>query len=98
MTFTFNRQRLRFSTGLNASEKSWSEEDQKAKPLKDYPDENKGIREINNFLLDTYDKVFPKGQKVSKEEVKQKSEERSERYQVFMTGMKKKRRVEVQPL
>lgn len=84
LTFTFNNKRLRLSTGLNVPNKSWNEEDQKAKPLKDFIETNKRLREINNFLLDTYDEVFPKGQKLLKEEVKQRSLEIRERYQVFI--------------
>jgi len=84
LTFTFNNVRLRLSTGLNVSLKAWDSDDQKAKPLKDYAETNKQLREINNFLLDTYDRLFPKGKKPSKQEVKKKSLEIREAYQVFI--------------
>ena len=83
ITFTFNNQRLRFSTGLNIPTKAWDKEDQKAKPLKDYTETNKHLRDINSFLLNTYDELFPKGAKISKEEVKKKSLEIRDAYQVF---------------
>lgn len=84
VTFTFNHQRLRFSTGLNVSKKAWDNDDQKAKPLKEHSETNKRLREIENFLLNTYDKVFPKGEKLPQEEVKRKSEEIREAYQIFI--------------
>lgn len=64
-TFTFNHQRLRFSTGLNVTKKAWNDEEQRAYPLKDHADTNKRLREINSFLLDTYDKIFLKGEKTA---------------------------------
>ncbi len=84
VTFTFNHQRLRFSTGLNVPKQAWNDEEQKAKPLKDYSETNKKLREINGFLLDTYDKLFPKGEKLPKTEAKKKSEEVRDAYQVFI--------------
>ena len=84
VTLTFNHQRLRLSTGLNVPLKAWDNDEQKAKPLKDHSETNKRLREINNFLLNTYDKVFPKGEKLPQEEVKKKSEEIREAYQVFI--------------
>ena len=84
VTFTFNHLRLRFSTGLNVPKKVWDNDEQKAKPLKDYSETNKRLREINNFLLDAYDKFFPKGTKFPQDEVKKKSEEIREAYQIFI--------------
>jgi len=84
VTFTFNHERLRLSTGLNVPEKAWDNDEQKVRPLKDYAEENKRIREINSFLLDTYDELFPKGLKLTKDETKKKSREIKERYQVFL--------------
>lgn len=83
-TFTFNHQRLRLSTGLNVPKKAWDQEEQKAKPLKDYTETNKRVREINSFLLDIYDKLFSKGSKPTKEEVLKKTNEIKEAYQVFI--------------
>jgi hypothetical protein len=83
VTFTFNHERLRFSTGLNVPKKAWNVEDQKAKPLKDFIETNKHLRDVNSFLLNIYDELFPKGAKISKEEVKKKSLEIREAYQVF---------------
>jgi integrase len=75
---------LRFSTGLNVPLKAWDDAEQKAKPLKEYSETNKRLREINNFLLNSYDKLFPKGEKLAQEEVKKKSEEIREAYQIFI--------------
>lgn len=83
VTLTFNNHRLRFSTGLNIPKTAWDAEGQKGKPLKDYADTNKKIRDINNFLLDTYDRLFPKGEKPSKEEVLVKAKEIREAYFVY---------------
>jgi len=83
LTFTFNNQRLRLSTGLNVPEKAWSQEDQKAKPIKEYPEVNRRLREIDNFLLDSYDDLFPQGEKLSKEEVIKKTREIKSAFQVF---------------
>ena len=83
VNFTFNHERLRFSTGLNVPKKAWDDEDQKAKPVKDYVETNKHLRDVNNFLLNIYDGLFPKGAKISKEDVKKKSLEIREAYQVF---------------
>lgn len=84
LTFTFNNLRLRLSTGLNVPKNSWNAEEQKAKPLKDYSETNKRIREINNFLLDTYDEMFQKGMKIPREEIKKKGLEIREKYQIFL--------------
>jgi len=84
LTFTFNNLRLRLSTGLNVPLKAWDSDDQKAKPLKDYIETNKRLREINSFLLDTYDGLFPKSGKASKDEVKKRSLTIREAYQVFI--------------
>ena len=83
-TFTFNNFRLRLSTGLNIPSKAWDNEEQKAKPLKDYSDTNKRLREINSFLLDTYDKHFHNGIKPTKEDVHEKSRLIKEAYQIFI--------------
>ena len=83
VTFTFNHERLRFSTGLNVPKKAWDDEDQKATPVKDYVETNKHLRDVNSFLLNIYDGLFPKGAKISKEDVKKKSLEIREAYQVF---------------
>ena len=83
LTFTFNHHRLRLSTGLNVPSKAWDSDDQKAKPLKDYAETNKQLREANSFLLNTYDELFPKGAKFSKEDVKKKSLEIRAAYQIF---------------
>ena len=72
-TFTFNHQRLRLSTGLNVTKKVWNDEEQRAYPLKDHAETNKRLREINSFLLDTYDKYFSKGLKPTKEETLDKT-------------------------
>ena len=84
LTFTFKNQRLRLSTGLKVPLKAWHQEDQKAKPIKDYPESNKQLREINSFLLDKYDEVFPKGEQLSKDEVKKRSLAIRDAYQVFI--------------
>jgi len=84
LTFTFNNIRLRLSTGLNVPLKAWDSDDQKAKPPKDYTETNKQLREINSFLLDKYDELFPKGSKSSKEEVKSRGLAIREAYQVFI--------------
>ena len=88
LSFTFNHQRLRLSTGLHVPKDNWDQQAQKAKPAKDYIDENKRLRETVNFFLDKYDELFPKGIKLSKDEVKRKSDEMFEAYKVF-TGRKK---------
>jgi len=84
LTFTFNNLRLRLSTGLNIPKNSWNAEEQKAKPLKDFSETNKRLREINNFLLDTYDEMFKKGMKIPREEIKKKGLEIREKYQIFL--------------
>ena len=83
VTFTFNHERLRFSTGLNVPKKAWDDKDQKAKPLKEFAETNKHLRDVNSFLLNIYDELFTKGVKISKEDVKKKSLEIKEAYQVF---------------
>jgi len=83
VTFTFNHERLRFSTGLNVPKKAWDDKDQKAKPLKEFAETNKHLRDVNSFLLNIYDELFAKGVKISKEDVKKKSLEIKEAYQVF---------------
>ena len=88
VTFTFNHERLRFSTGLNVPKKAWDDKDQKAKPLKEFAETNKHLRDVNSFLLNIYDELFVKGVKISKEDVKSKSLEIREAYQVF-AGRKK---------
>ncbi len=87
LSFTFNHERLRLSTGLHVPKDDWDQEAQKAKPAKDYGDVNKRLRETVNFFLDKYDELFPKGIKLSKEEVKGKSAEIVEAFKVF-TGRK----------
>jgi len=82
-TFTFNHERLRLSTGLNVPKKAWDDADQKAKPLREYAEINKHLRDVNSFLLNIYDELFTKGVKISKEDVKKKSLEIKEAYQVF---------------
>lgn len=88
LSFTFNHKRLRFSSGVHVPKLKWDQESQKVKPLKDYSDENKRLRDTVNFFLDKYDTLFPKGIKLSKEEVNQKAIEITEAYKVF-TGRKK---------
>jgi len=88
VTFTFNHERLRFSTGLNVPKKAWDDKDQKAKPLKEFAETNKHLRDVNSFLLNIYDELFVKGVKISKEDVKSKSLEIRDAYQVF-AGRKK---------
>ena len=87
LSFTFNHERLRLSTGLSIPLKAWDKEGQKAKPVKDYTDVNKKLRETGGFFLDKYDELFPKGCNFSKEEVKRKSDEILDAYKVF-TGKK----------
>ena len=84
LTFTFNNIRLRLSTGLNVPLKAWDNDDQKAKPPKDYTKTNKQLREINSFLLDTYDEFFPKGSKLSKDDARGRGLAIREAYQVFI--------------
>ena len=70
ITFTFNHQRLRLSTGLSVPAKAWDKDDQKAKPMKEFAETNKRLREITNFLLDKYDELFPSESIFSKDEIK----------------------------
>ena len=93
LSFTFNHQRLRLSTGLHFPTDDWDQQSQKAKPAKDYIEENKRLRETVNFFLDKHDELFPKGIKLSKVEVKRKSDEIVEAYRVF-TGRRKAREIE----
>jgi hypothetical protein len=88
LSFTFNHSRLRLSTGLNVPKNDWDHEAQKAKPAKDYSEVNTRLRETANFFLDKYDELFPKGKKITKEEVKEKSAEIVNAFKVF-TGRKK---------
>ena len=88
LSFTFNHERLRLSTGLHVPKDDWDQEAQKAKPAKDYPEVNKRLRETVNFFLDKYDELFAKGIKLTKQEVKVKSDEIVEAFKVF-TGRKK---------
>jgi len=83
ITFTFNHQRLRLSTGLTVPAKAWDKDDQKAKPMKEFAETNKRLREITNFLLDKYDELFPSESIFSKDEIKRKSQELKDSYQVF---------------
>ena len=87
LSFTFNHERLRLSTGLHVPKDDWDQEAQKAKPAKDYGDVNKRLRETVNFFLDKYDEIFPKGIKLTKDDVKGKSAEIVEAFKVF-TGRK----------
>ena len=84
ITFTFNHQRLRLSTGLWVPAKAWDKDDQKAKPVKEFAEANKRLREITNFLLDKYDELFPSESAFSKDEIKRKSQELKDSYQVFI--------------
>ena len=93
LSFTFNHERLRLSTGLHVPKSNWDQEAQKAKPSKDFTEENKRLRETVNFFLDKHDELFPKGIKLSKVEVKRKSDEIVEAYRVF-TGRRKAREIE----
>jgi len=83
ITFTFNHQRLRLSTGLTVPAKAWDKDDKKAKPVKEFAETNKRLREITNFLLDKYDELFPSESVFSKDEIKRKSQELKDSYQVF---------------
>jgi integrase len=88
LSFTFNHARLRLSTGLHVPKNDWDQQAQKAKPAKDYSEINTRLRETANFFLDKYDELFPKGIKLSKEEVKVKSAEMVNEFKVF-TGRSK---------
>ena len=93
ITFTFNHVRLRLSTGLYVTEKSWDQVDQKAKPAKDFTATNKRLREIKNFLLDKYEELFLPGKGYSKEGVKERSEKIRDSFQVYVG-----RKIEVVPV
>ncbi|MCX6248348.1 MAG: phage integrase SAM-like domain-containing protein [Bacteroidetes bacterium] len=88
LSFTFNHKRLRLSTGLTVPKISWDQESQKAKPIKDFIDENKRLRETVNFFLDKYDELFPKGIKPMPDEVQRKSDQILEAFKIF-SGRKK---------
>jgi len=88
VSFTFSHERLRLSSGLHVPIANWEQEEQKAKPPKDFAETNKRIRETVNFFLDKHDELFPKGVKLSKEEVKRKANEITEAFKIF-TGRKK---------
>ncbi len=92
ISFTFNHKRLRLSSGVHVPVAKWDQEAQKVKPLKDFTDENKRLRETVNFFLDKYDELFPKGIKLSTEEVHRKALEMTEAFRVF-TGRKKAERI-----
>ena len=83
ITFTFNHERLRLSTGLSCPVKAWDQEDQKVKPVKEFAESNKRLREITKFLLDKYDELFPSESVFSKEEIKKKAIELKNAFQVF---------------
>jgi hypothetical protein len=88
LSFTFNHARLRLSTGLHVPKNDWDQQAQKAKPAKDYSEVNTRLRETANFFLDKYDELFPKGIKLSKEEVKEKSAEMVNEFKVFTGRIK----------
>lgn len=88
VSFTFNHARLRLSTGMHVPLKNWDQENQKAKPEKDYREVNKKLRETVNFFQDKYDELFPKGVHLSKDDTAGKSKEILEAYKIF-TGKKK---------
>jgi integrase len=83
LTFTFNHYRLRLSTGIHVPVKAWDQKAQKAKPIEDFQDENKRLRQIESFLLDEYDEQFPPGTDYPSEIVRQKAEEIKRAFQVF---------------
>jgi hypothetical protein len=51
MSFTFNHERLRLSSGLSIPAKAWDAETQKAKPAKDFVECNRKLREFQNSSL-----------------------------------------------
>ena len=83
ITFTFNHERLRLSTGLSCPVKAWDQDDQKVKPVKEFAETNKRLREITKFLLDKYDELFSSESIFTKDEIKKKAVELKESYQVF---------------
>lgn len=83
ITFTFNHERLRLSSGQSVPVKAWDNDDQRAKPLKDFAETNKRLREITKFLLDKYDELFPSESTFTKEEIRQKSKELKDSFQIF---------------
>ncbi len=52
ISFTFNHKRLRLSSGVHTPVAKWDQEAQKIKPVKDFADENKRLRDTVNFFLD----------------------------------------------
>ena len=83
ITFTFNHERLRLSTGLSVPVKAWDKEEQRAKPLKDFAETNKKLRDITSFLLDKYDDLFPSKSTYTKDEIQRKSKQLKDSFQVF---------------
>jgi integrase len=73
--------------GLHVPKENWNQEEQKVKPVKDFADTNKRIRETVNFFHDKHDELFPKGFKASKEDAKNKADKIIEAFQIF-TGRK----------
>ena len=63
---------------------AWDQNDQKAKPLKEFAEFNKKIREITKHLLDKYDELFSYESIFTREEIKKKTKELKESYQVFV--------------
>jgi integrase len=94
ITFTFNHERLRLSTGLSCPVKAWDNEDQKVKPVKEFAEINKRLREITKFLLDKYDELFPSESTFTKEEIKKKAIELKEAYQVYVGRKEEKKSVQ----
>jgi integrase len=89
ITFTFNHVRLRLSTGLSIPANAWDEVDQKAKPLKDFAEQNRKLRKVSKFLFDKYDELFPSASTFTKDEIQRKSKELKDSFQVF-SGRKTK--------
>ncbi|MDD4554436.1 MAG: site-specific integrase [Bacteroidales bacterium] len=90
ITFTFNQKRLRLSSGISVPTKAWDDEEQKAKPYKDFAEKNSKLRKIAGFLLDKYDEFFPKGLSISKEDVDKKAEQIRDAFRVY-TGRKEEK-------
>lgn len=84
MTFTFNHERLRLSSGLSIPAKAWDTETQRAKPAKDFVECNRKLREISKFLFDKYDELFPHKSVFNKDIVKRKAAELKHAYQVYL--------------
>ena len=51
--------------------------------MKEFAETNKRLREITNFLLDKYDELLPSESIFSKDEIKRKSQELKDSYQIF---------------